>query len=70
MLPQLSDLDPNLIHASELNDMYIPQIIDLKSSSRDAREKVWSIRKSEEFKKEAAAVYIKHGSRRKRNFRK
>ena len=70
ILPQLREVDPKLIHASELNDMYIPQIIDLKSSARDARERVWSIRKSEEFKKEAAAVYIKHGSRKKRNFRR
>ena len=70
ILPQLREIDPKLIHTSELNDMYIPQIIDLKSSARDARERVWSIRKSEEFKKEAAAVYIKHGSRKKRNFRR
>ena len=70
ILPQLREIDPKLIHTSELNDMYIPQIIDLKLSARDARERVWSIRKSEEFKKEAAAVYIKHGSRKKRNFRR
>ena len=70
ILPQLREIDPKLIHTSELNDMYIPQIIDLKSSARDARERVWSIRKSEEFKKEAAGVYIKHGSRKKRNFRR
>ena len=68
ILPQLRDVDPKLIHASELNDLYTPQIVDLKSSARDAREKVWSIRKSIEFKKEAAAVYSKHGSRRKRSF--
>ena len=70
ILPQLSEVDPSLIHASELNDLYIPKIIDLKSSAKDARERVWSIRKSKEFKKEAAVVYNKHGSRRKRNFRK
>ena len=70
ILPQLRDVDPKLIHASELNDLYTPQIVDLKSSASDAREKVWSIRKSIEFKKEAAAVYSKHGSRRKRSFRR
>jgi deoxyribodipyrimidine photo-lyase len=70
ILPQLRGLDPQLIHTSELNDLYIPQIIDLKSSARNARERVWSIRKSIEFKKEADAVYNKHGSRRKRNFKK
>jgi deoxyribodipyrimidine photo-lyase len=70
ILPQLNEVDPKLVHTSELNNVYIPQIIDLKSSARDARERIWSIRKSNEFKKEAAAVYIKHGSRKKRNFRK
>ena len=70
ILPQLKEVDSKLIHSSELNDLYIPQIVDLKSSAKDARERVWSIRKNAEFKKEAAAVYIKHGSRRKRNFRK
>ena len=70
ILPQLSEVDPSLIHASELNDLYIPKIIDLKSSAKDARERVWGIRKSKEFRKEAAVVYNKHGSRRKRNFRK
>ena len=70
ILPQLRELDPKLIHVSELNDLYIPQIIDLKSSARNARERVWSIRKSVEFKKEAAAVYDKHGSRRKKNYKR
>ena len=70
ILPQLNEVDPKLVHTSELNNVYIPQIVDLKSSARDARERIWSIRKSYEFKKEAAAVYLRHGSRKKRNFRK
>ncbi len=70
ILPQLNEIDPKLVHTSELNNVYIPQIVDLKSSARDARERIWSIRKSDEFKKEAAAVYLRHGSRKKRNFRK
>ena len=70
ILPQLNEVDPKLVHTSELNNVYIPQIVDLKSSARDARERIWSIRKSDEFKKEAAAVYLRHGSRKKRNFRK
>ena len=70
ILPQLNEVDPKLVHTSELNNIYIPQIVDLKSSARDARERIWSIRKSYEFKKEAAAVYLRHGSRKKRNFRK
>ena len=51
ILPQLNEVDPKLVHTSELNNVYIPQIIDLKSSARDARERIWSIRKSNEFKK-------------------
>ena len=70
ILPELNEVDPKLVHTSELNNVYIPQIVDLKSSARDARERIWSIRKSDEFKKEAAAVYLRHGSRKKRNFRK
>ena len=70
ILPQLNEVDPKLVHTSELNNVYIPQIVDLKSSARDARERIWSIRKSYEFKKEATAVYLRHGSRKKRNFRK
>ena len=70
IFPQLNEVDPRLIHTAELDNIYLPRIIDLKSSARDARERIWSIRKSNEFKKEAAAVYIKHGSRKKSNFRK
>jgi deoxyribodipyrimidine photo-lyase len=66
LLPQLNDFDPKLIHNAELNDSYIPQIVDLKSSAKFARDQIWSIRKSIEFKNEARKVYLKHGSRRKR----
>ena len=66
ILPQLNDFDPKLIHNAELNDSYIPQIVDLKSSAKFARDQIWGIRKSIEFKNEARKVYLKHGSRRKR----
>ena len=66
LLPQLNDFDPKLIHNAELNDSYIPQIVDLKSSAKFARDQIWGIRKSIEFKNEARKVYLKHGSRRKR----
>ena len=66
LLPQLNDFDPKLIHNAELNDSYIPQIVDLKTSAKFARDQVWGIRKSIEFKNEARKVYLKHGSRRKR----
>ncbi len=66
LLPQLNSFDPRLIHNAELNDSYIPQIVDLKTSGKFARDQVWGIRKSIEFKNEARKVYLKHGSRRKR----
>ena len=66
LLPQLKDFDPKLIHNAELNASYIPQIVDLKTSAKFARDQIWGIRKSIEFKNEARKVYLKHGSRRKR----
>ena len=67
LLPQLNDFDPKLIHNAELEDLYIPKIVDLKASAKFARDEIWGIRKSKEFKDEARKVYLKHGSRRKRN---
>ena len=67
ILPQLDNFEPKFIHNAELNGAYIPQIVDLKTSAKFARDKIWGIRKSKEFKEEAKRVYLKHGSRRKRN---
>ena len=67
LLPQLDNFDPKLIHNAELDGLYIPKIVDLKASAKFARDKIWGIRKSKEFKDEARKVYLKHGSRRKRN---
>ena len=67
ILPQLDNFEPKLIHNAELNGSYIPQIVDLKTSAKFARDEIWGIRKSKEFKEEARRVYLKHGSRRKRN---
>jgi deoxyribodipyrimidine photo-lyase len=67
ILPQLDNFEPKFIHDAEFNGAYIPQIVDLKTSAKFARDKIWGIRKSKEFKEEARRVYLKHGSRRKRN---
>ena len=67
ILPQLDNFEPKLIHSAELDGEYIPQIVDLKTSAKFARDEIWGIRKSKEFKEEARRVYLKHGSRRKRN---
>tara|TARA_B100000927_G_scaffold263757_1_gene235459 strand:- start:242 stop:661 length:420 start_codon:yes stop_codon:yes gene_type:complete len=69
MLPQLDNIDPKLIHNAELNDSYIDKIVDIKTSAKYARENIWGIRKSNEFKNEARQVYLKHGSRRKRKIK-
>ena len=69
LIPQLDNIDPNLIHNAELNESYIPKIVDLKSSTKFARDQIWGIRKSKIFKNEARKVYLKHGSRRKRKIK-
>ena len=66
LIPKLDNINPKLIHNAELNESYIPKIVDLKSSTKFARDQIWGIRKSKIFKDEAKKVYLKHGSRRKR----
>tara|TARA_Y100001936_G_scaffold80276_1_gene78820 strand:- start:194 stop:1060 length:867 start_codon:yes stop_codon:yes gene_type:complete len=64
-LPQLKDIDKNLIHSAELDELYKERVVDLKSSAKKARELVWQIRSNSEFKKKARAVYELHGSRKR-----
>ena len=68
-IPELCDFDSESIHTAQLGESYLPQIINLKDSAKNARDRIWSIRKSKAFKNEAKLVYLKHGSRRKRNFK-
>ena len=56
--------DKKAIHSGNSKG-YIKPIIDIKESAKIARELIWGIRKSNEFKKIAKAVYLKHGSRRR-----
>ena len=67
LIPELNKHDPKEIHDANLNGFYLPKIVDLKASAKFARDKVWSIRKNKAFKDEAKLVYLRHGSRRKRN---
>ena len=64
-LPQLKDIDKNIIHSAELGELYKERVVDLKSSAKKARELVWQIRSNSEFKKKARAVYELHGSRKR-----
>ena len=68
-IPELCDFDSESIHTAQLGESYLPQIVNLKDSAKYARDRIWSIRKSKAFKNEAKLVYLKHGSRRKRNFK-
>ena len=68
-IPELCDFDSESIHTAQLGESYLPQIINLKDSAKYARDRIWSIRKSKAFKNEAKLVYLRHGSRRKRNFK-
>ena len=63
------DINPKLIHEADLKGIYFEKMVDLKTSAKFARDQIWGIRKSIEFKNEAKRVYLKHGSRRRRNFK-
>ena len=69
LIPELNKLDPKEIHDANCNGFYLPKIVDLKASAKFARDQVWSLRKNKAFKDEAKLVYLKHGSRRKRNIK-
>jgi len=68
-LPELLNESNINIHNATVDVNYPNKIIDLRSSSANARDKIWGIRKSDQFKKIAKEVYIKHGSRMRQNKR-
>ncbi|MEL7090816.1 MAG: FAD-binding domain-containing protein [Pseudomonadota bacterium] len=47
-----------------LDKTYPAPIVDVKEAARQARDKVWAVRKGQAFRKEAAAVVEKHASRK------
>ena len=63
-LPQLEDIDKNIIHSAEIGELYKEKVVDLKSSAKKARELVWQIRSNSEFRKKAREIYELHGSRK------
>ena len=69
LLTGLNDINPKLIHEADLKGIYFDKMVDLKTSAKFARDQIWGIRKNIEFKNEAKRVYLKHGSRRRRNFK-
>ena len=47
-----------------LGKVYPERIIDHIAAARDARDKVWAVRRGQRYRDEAAAIQIKHGSRK------
>lgn len=68
MIPELRSLKPAQILSLSnefSSSSYTKQIIDFKSESRIMKDALYEISKSEYCTKEAKAVFIKHGSRRR-----
>ena len=71
-LPELSPVPDAFVHEpwrwpearTRLAGRYPEPIIDPASAAREARERVWSLRKGQGFAPEAARVAHKHGSRK------
>ncbi|MEM7740239.1 MAG: FAD-binding domain-containing protein [Pseudomonadota bacterium] len=71
-VPQLQDVPTEFIHepwrwdqSSSLLDRAYPRpIIDHLRAAKDAREKVWAVRKNRDFRDAAQTIQHKHGSRR------
>lgn len=71
-VPELAQLEGASVHEPWKRDLfradigdYPDPIVDHKTAVKAAREKVWAIRSTVDAKREAQAVYTKHGSRRR-----
>ena len=65
-VPELREFSPKQIqqHRTEALGNYPGQPVDWWTRSREMKDKIWTIRKLEETKQEAAQTYERHGSRR------
>ena len=68
IIPELKNVETDLIHNAELKELYFDKIVDPKLSAKKARDTIWAMRKNNDFKKVAREVYLKHGSRKKQQF--
>lgn len=71
-VPELSSLSGASVHEPWKRDLfsgdigdYPPPIVDHKTAVKTARDKIWAVRSTVDAKREAQAVYQKHGSRRR-----
>lgn len=71
-LPELTEVPDEFIHepwgwdgaGNVLGKAYPMPVVDHKEAAREARQKVWAIRKGGDFRKTANAIQNKHGSRK------
>ncbi|WFE89952.1 FAD-binding domain-containing protein [Roseibium porphyridii] len=71
-VPELAQIDPAFVHepwkadnASKVLDKTYPfPVVDHLSAAKEAREKVWAVRKGYAFRGKAADIQSKHGSRK------
>ncbi|MEM9285227.1 MAG: deoxyribodipyrimidine photo-lyase [Pseudomonadota bacterium] len=71
-VPQLAKVPDPFVHepwnwdgASQILDRSYPRpIIDHLKAAKDARERVWAVRSSPDFRREAQSIQHKHGSRK------
>ena len=74
-VPELAEIEGGAIHepwktplaASLLDKRYPMPIVDYLQSAREARQKIYAIRKDAGFRSQAASILDKHGSRKSQN---
>lgn len=67
-IPELKALSGKNVHEPWLGnipDGYPERLVDHITTAKEARAKIWSIKRTQAAKEEAALVYDKHGSRRR-----
>lgn len=68
-LPELRDVPDAYLQEPWLWDgaqslAYPPPIVDVKEAARQARDRIWAVRRGDDFRAEAARVIHKHASRK------
>lgn len=71
-LPELRDIPDQHLQepwkaenaSAVLGRSYPEPIVDHLQAAKHARERIWAVRKGDKFRKEADAVFLKHGSRK------
>lgn len=71
-VPELTDMETQYLHepwkapnaAAVLGRVYPHPVVDHLTAAKEARQKVWAVRKGDAFRAEASAIQSKHGSRK------